>query len=49
MAKTGGGATIKNQKKAKKEVADTTFGMKNKNKSKKVQQFEQSLLNKNVN
>lgn len=48
MAKTGQ-ATIKNQKKVKKEAADVTFGMKNKNKSKKVQQFEQSLCNKNVN
>lgn len=48
MAKTGQ-ATIKNQKKAKKEVAEATFGLKNKNKSKKIQQFEQSLQNKNVN
>lgn len=48
MAKTGQ-ATIKNQKKAKKEVAEATFGLKNKNKSKKIQQFEQSLQNRNVN
>lgn len=48
MGKTGG-ASIVNKKKSTKEAKDITFGMKNKNKSKKVQAFEQQLQNKNVN
>lgn len=35
MAKTGA-ASIKNTKKSTKEAKDVTFGMKNKNKSKKI-------------
>lgn len=48
MAKTGA-ASIKNTKKSSKEAKDLTFGMKNKNKSKKIQQFESQIQNKNVN
>jgi hypothetical protein len=48
MAKTGA-ASIKNSKKATKEANDLTFGLKNKNKSKKIQDYQSHLMNKNVN
>lgn len=40
--------SIKNVKQAKKDASEQVFGMKNKNKSKKVQEFESQLVSKNV-
>lgn len=48
MANKKGLTSIKNTKQAKKDAAEQTFGMKNKNKSKKVQEFEKQLVSKNV-
>jgi hypothetical protein len=48
MANKKGLTSIKNTKTAKKEASEQVFGMKNKNKSKKVQEFEKQLVSKNV-
>ena len=48
MANKKGLTSIKNVRQAKKDASELTFGLKNKNKSKKVQDYENQLVSKTV-
>lgn len=48
-AKDGGASKKAEQKKKQKSIEDRTFGLKNKNKSKKVQSFVQSVTSSVLN
>ena len=48
-AKGGGASKKTEQKKKQQAIEDKTFGLKNKNKSKKVQQFVQAVKNNVLN